>query len=301
MNRLLFLVVLLSNFSISSYAQDYYPLLNNTTWIATHSVSCCVPNRTRIYTPQQEVTIGGHVYIPYTDPFPQYDPNHDLVTTVYLREDLTTKRVYKMIDGVEALLYDFNFQVGDTITQPSYSLSDSAIYTWTVILVDQIQTNVGLRKRIKLSSRYLGRSIYQVWIEGIGNTKHPFYPQHNYQAVMSAGGGNMIYTNCVYQNNEHAYGSDNCQALLSAIENGFTPKTITFSPNPFSTSFTINSDLSLQEAIVKLYNMQGQLVCERYFSGAQVSINTENLAKGLYFAELFENHQLIKTAKLVVN
>lgn len=301
MKRLLFLLAFSAIFDTTVWAQDYHPLLNQTTWIVTHSVACCVPHRTKVYTPEQDVTIEGHIYTPYRDRFPQYDSDRNLVPVVYLREDVVNKRVYKLLNGVEMLLYDFNFQVGDTITQPGFSRSDLTTYTWTVILVDEIQTNVGLRKRIKLSSRYLGRSIYQVWIEGVGSNKHPFYPQHNYQAVMSGSGGNMVNTNCVYQNNEHVYGNNNCETLLSAVDNMFTPEKITFSPNPFRTSFTIHSDLSLQEAIVKLYNMQGQLVCERYFSGAQVSINIENLAKGLYFAELFENHQLIKTAKLVVN
>jgi hypothetical protein len=58
----------------------------------------------------------------------------------------------------------------------------------------------------------------------------------------------------------------------------------------------------LQCRSFKLYNVQGQLVRElSNLNGKQFTVNRENLSGGLYLTELFEDGQLIKSAKLIVD
>jgi hypothetical protein len=89
-------------------------MLNNTTWIATRSVSCCIPDRTVIFVPGIQTVIGDYTYTAYADPLPQLDSNLQRIHTVYIREDVAAHKVYKLVEGVDTLLYDYNMETGDT-------------------------------------------------------------------------------------------------------------------------------------------------------------------------------------------
>ena len=273
--KLLLTALFLLSFLENSYCQEYHPLLDNSVWIVRRTVSCCEPSYTRTISQKSDTIVAGHTYIGYNDPFVcSHDQSDQPVFTVYMREDISEKKIYKLVDGVDTLLYDYNMDNGDTISQYGY--------TWTAT-VDEIAVNTGMRKRITLHSieQYYNHTLTQVWIEGIGSSKHPFFPENNMENVVSAGGGQMLSIACVYQNGVHVFGSDNCDALLSTTNQVFSAQKIVFSPNPVSTQILISSESNLQNATFKLFDAGGKLIREASnLNGRKVSVSRENLSKG---------------------
>ena len=149
--------------------------------------------------------------------------------------------------------------------------------------------------------QYHNHTLTQVWIEGIGSDAHPFYPDRNSYIINAAGGGWRVHTSCCFQNGLRVYGNSNCESLLPTQSQVYFNQKITFSPNPFTTQLTINSETALQDADFKLYTVQGQLVSEKNFHGTNATVSREKLSAGSYFAQLFEKGKLVKVEKLMVN
>lgn len=293
-------VIVLFSFLGNAFSQEYHPLLNNSSWVLSAGGSCCVPPVVHFINEGTDAVIGQYTYKKFFDPFPGHDSNFNSIDTVYIREDVAARKVYKIVNGSDALLYDFNLELDDTITQYGY--------TWTVTEVEQVSCNAGLRKKLKLQtySDYYHRTFTMRWIEGVGSNAHPFYPERNIYSVLSAGGGYNYYTNCSFQDGLQVYGDpEYCGSMaapLSTETNTAPNRQIAFSPNPLVTSFNIDSGYTLQNANLKLYDTRGQFVREfTNLSGRKITLNRENLSSGLYFAQLFENGQVVKTAKLIVD
>lgn len=299
--KLLFTAVFFLGFLKSAMAQEYHPLLNNVSWIASDWVSCCRMPIVKTFEPGTQVTIGEYTYTKFVDPFPKWGGNPSvLMDTIYLREDIEARKVYKIVDGEDFLLYDFSLEQGDEITIKGVAFT---------ALIDEVPVDGGTRKRITLQSIPLthGQHVYQYWIEGVGTNAHPFYPDfYMYAPVLSGGGGYRVHTRCSFQNGLHVYGNteycNTARAVLGVEENDLLNSDIIFSPNPLVTTLTIDSGLLLENASVKLYNTQGQLVREMTnLSGKKLTLNRENLSSGLYFVQLLENGKPIKTAKILVD
>jgi hypothetical protein len=295
--KIFFTTIFLLSFLENTFSQEYHPLLNNSSWIVNDFVSCCRPPEYLPINEGTDVVIGGFTYKRFNDPFPDYDSNWGEILTVDLREDVTERKVYKIVEGAEMVLYDFSLEMDDTIFQYGY--------TFAVTAIEDIPVNGGMRKKMTLHSieLYFGYSLVQVWIEGVGSVAHPFYPGRNMLNVTSSSGGLIISTTCSFQNGLHIYGNANCPAMqLNTIDQELLTNQIVISPNPFATELTISSDIDFQNATFKLYNSQGRLVREiNHLHGQKITINRENLSSGLYFAQLLENNQLIKTSKMMVD
>jgi hypothetical protein len=295
--KLFFTAVLLLPFLENTYSQDYHPLLNNSSWIVNDFVSCCRPPEYLAIDEGTDIVIGGYTYKRFNDPFPDYNSNWEEILTVDLREDIVGRKVYKIVEGAEMVLYDFSLEMGDTISQYGY--------TFAVTAVEDIAVNGGMRKKMTLHSieLYFGYSLTQVWIEGVGSVAHPFYPGRNMLNVTSTSGGLIISTTCSFQNGLHIYGNANCPAMqLNTLDQELLTNQIVISPNPFATELTVNSNVGLQNATFKLYNCQGRLVREiNNLNGQKITIKRESLSSGLYFAQLLENNRLIKASKIMAN
>lgn len=298
--KLLLTVILLSSFIANSFAQQYHPFLNNPSWVLSAGGSCCAPPVVQFIHEGTDEVVGEYTYKKFFDPFPGHDSNFNNIDTVYVREDVAARKVYKIVAGNDTLLYDFNLDTADTVTQYGY--------TWTVTLVEDITCNGGTRKKITLQtySNQYHRTFTMRWIEGVGSNAHPFYPQRNMFSVLSASGGYNYNTSCSFQDGAQIYGNpEYCGSLaapLATETNAMAMRDISFSPNPFTTSFTIDTGVALQNASLKFYNVTGQLVREiTNLNGQKITINRESLNSGLYFAQLFQDGQPIKTAKLIVD
>jgi hypothetical protein len=278
-------------------SQEYHPMLNNSTWLLYDWTSHGIPSEERMIEQAEDIVIGSYTYKKYIDQFPSYDNYSNLLHTVYLREDVAERKVFKIVDGVDQLLYDFNLENGSTIYQYGNTFTAT---------VDYITINGGNRKRITLKSteEYCGERLTQVWIEGVGSDKHPFYPDYSMYNVCSSSGGMMVFTKCSFQNGEHIFGNPDCSsfALLGIGESDIVSNSVILAPNPFSSELTIKSAITIDNASLKLYNAVGQLVREiNNFSGQRITLKRQNLSIGLYFIQLFEKGKLVKSSKVLVN
>ena len=294
---ILFTAILLVAITQTTFSQEYHPMLNNSSWIINDWVSCCRLPVEKIIEDGTDEVIGSLTYKKFVDPFPSYDfSTSSYINNIYLREDISERKVYKLVNGVEVLLYDFNFEVSDTISQYGN--------TFVVTAVDYIPVVGGTRKRITLRSIELyceSTSLTLIWIEGVGSNRHPFYPEFNMYHICSASGGYFVNTKCSFQNGEHIYGNPNCSSLLNTNTPNEIATKIDFSPNPFTTELTIQSEKGFQDVTLKLYNSVGQLVREsKNLNGEKIVVARENLKSGLYFAELQENGKIVKTTKIII-
>lgn len=288
--RILFIAILLISVSKTIYSQEYHPLLNNPSWITYKiNVGGVAPPQDKIIEEGIDVEIGSVIYKKFIDPYVNYGDN-----SVYLREDIFQKKVFSLIDGSERLIYDFNLENSDTITQ------DEQTYVATV---DFIDVNGESRKRIQLQSivLYNGHDLRQTWIEGVGSTSHPLRPNYNARSRFFST-NQFIYQKCYFQNGEHVYGDSNCSSLLlnTIAENELNAE-INFYPNPFITELTIQNDKGFQDLTLKMYNSVGQMVREvNDLKGQKITLRRENLANGLYLVQLFDKGKLLKSNKLLI-
>jgi hypothetical protein len=279
------------------FSQEYHPMLNNSAWLLYDWTSWGSPSEERVIERGVDVTIGQHTYQKFLDPFPSYDGYSELMHEVYLREDVAARKVYKMVNGVDRLLYDFSLENSNTIFQYGNTFTAT---------VDYISVNGGSRKRITLTSveEYCGEHLTQVWIEGVGSDKHPFYPDYSMFNVCSSSGGTIVRTRCSFQNGVHIFGNPDCvdSAELSVSDLDLNTRNISFAPNPFVSELSIQSDFAFNSASIKLFNSIGQLVREvNNQSGKVITLQRENLDRGLYFLQVLENGKMITTGKIMVD
>lgn len=292
--KLILTTIILCSFLQNGFSQEYIPMLNNSSWVLIRQA-----NWTPIYRMMHEgipVVIGNDTYLQFEDPFPVY-VNSIPVPTVYVREDVVARKVYRIHDGVENMIYDFNLQTGDVISQYGYDFTAT---------VDEVDVNGSMRKRITLKTDhvYLGHYVLtQVWIEGVGSEADSLFPERNMFNVASASGGVKIKTYCSFQNGNHIFGAADCpQMMLGTADEIYENQKITFTPNPMVSELTINSKAILQNATLKIYNVQGQLIKEiKNLKGDKNVVSRGNLSSGLYFAQLSEDGKQITTTKLIVD
>jgi|GEM_PF-497282 len=77
--------------------------------------------------------------------------------------------------------------------------------------------------------------------------------------------------------------------------------TVIISPNPFSSSTTLNADKIFTKATLTIYNSVGQQVKQiKNISGHIITLSRDNLPCGMYFIELTQDNKIFATDKLVI-
>ncbi|MDB5283642.1 MAG: hypothetical protein JWO06_2717 [Bacteroidota bacterium] len=113
--------------------------------------------------------------------------------------------------------------------------------------------------------------------------------------VFDYNGSVYAYGTYIVNSQFFKFGRVNCSSL-TGIEQ-YAEVTASIYPNPFSTQLTFSLADNAQ-ATVSLYNFLGQQVLRQTFTNA-TTINTEQLADGIYFYELRSNKETLKTGKVV--
>ncbi len=278
--KLLIVAMVLMPFMGKVSAQAYVPMLNNATWNIT--VANFGGAYDLIINPAVDVTIGSFTYKKFHDPF--------MNTDVYLREDTAAKRVYRRVNNVDELLYDFSLLNGSYIT-----LSNGVMYSVTV---DTVNVVGGTRKRVTLYSNFAET---ETWIEGVGSNRHPLMRTSEMLSDP------YVYLTCSAQSGVNIYNHNiangqptptDCSMLLST--DTFTSHKVSFTPNPVTNELTIAATTPFENATLCLYNSLGQLVQElKNLNSNQIIINREQLADGVYFAQLSQKGTLV-TKKLLL-
>lgn len=76
---------------------------------------------------------------------------------------------------------------------------------------------------------------------------------------------------------------------------------VSIAPNPFSSQTVLQTENALNDATLTVTNCFGQTVAEiKNISGQQITFSRNNLASGLYFAELTQDNKIIAKTKLVI-
>ena len=104
-----------------------------------------------------------------------------------------------------------------------------------------------------------------------------------------------------------AYGGTNNMGVIFkyALATGITennPETgFTISPNPFSSSTTLQTDNLFKNATLTIYNSFGQQVKQlKNIYGQEIKLQRDDLPNGLYFLRLTQDDKTFATEKLII-
>lgn len=280
--KLLLFAVFFLIISQTGFSQPYVPFLNNSSWNVV--VAGFTGAQDFVINTGTDVIIGSNTYRKINDPVFGAD--------TYIREDVAGKKVYRRVDNVDQLLYDFSLPVSGTFTTSSGSV-------YTVISITNVNVNGGTRRRFQLDNGFFGFS----WIEGVGSPNHPLVPYYELPSDP------YIYLTCSAQNGTTVYNhgianggtSTDCSMLLGIDNPNYLAQKIYFSPNPFNFELHISSVFNLDNVTLKLYNSLGQLVKEiKEINLQNYTLNRDNLNNGIYFMQVTHVRKIILRQKIIV-
>jgi hypothetical protein len=278
--RKIYILLLSAVFSTVGFAQ-YHSLLDNPSWVVT--IASFGGSNNVVIQPGVDVAIGGVTYKKFIDT--AYGN-----TEVFLREDVAAQKVYRRVNDVDVLLYDFSLTVGNTI-----SLANGLGYN--VMSVEDIPAADGTtRKRIYLNNFITS----ETWIEGVGSPNDPLKPYYELPSDP------YLYVQCSFQNGVNIYnqglintGTPTDCAALGTIERPL--QTMTISPNPMHGNTTITMSDELNNTELLIYNPIGQLVRNiKGINGNEFVLPKGNLENGIFLIQLSQDNKIIATRKLIV-
>lgn len=197
---------------------------------------------------------------------------------------------YDIATNTEMMLYDFNVVVGDSVM-----CYYGTCYGMFVSSIDSVFDGINYRRRFIVQDTTWGCSnCFHSMIEGIGSMNglfsgfgHPFE------------GYNELY--CFAQNGIVRYINDttqSCNLITSLHENTASENVaVTISPNPFSNKLNFSSNNKNNSEII-IYDIVSRKILQQKFI-TSISLNTEQLAKGIYLYEVKFGNGLYKTGKIV--
>ena len=281
MNKFIFILILIT-VGKCVRAQNYPPINNSSSWYINSFTWNLNYNFWIIA--EKDTVISSLIYTKYI----QLGSNNP---ATFVRENVNAKKVYRLLNGSDVLMFDFTLHLGDTITL-GWGLK------YVVDVEDSINVAFGKRRRLILN-HYSGNMIvtYEVWIEGVGNRHHPVIPLFE----LGPDPCNII---CSYQDGITVVTNANCPAQsVLGIDKDFNRGNLTIFPNPCTSVATIKTENCFTEARLLLYNSFGQIVKEmENISGETILINRGNLPGGLYFLKIIENNKVLAPAhKLIID
>ena len=214
----------------------------------------------------------------------------------FLREDTIAKKVYWRSEAMagDTLLYDFDVQVGDTLT----GYMGSCDMTWTVGSIDSILIDLNYRKRINYEVSFDPGIQFSI-IEGIGSTYGlttcPFVP-------FEMG----IFLSCYTVDGDLLYppsGADMaaCGDLTSAVNPHMAlgPSPLTCMPNPATDRLVLQCDVSRLPLDVSVVDLTGVVHLRYVLNMANSAIDISSLSSGVYFLHAVRRGTLVTTEMFI--
>jgi hypothetical protein len=218
----------------------------------------------------------------------------------------TMKHVYacctQYLGAHDSLLYDFNLNVGDTLTQyTAHTFLSPPPYI--VHSIDSVLVGSSYRKRfnIEINGDTMPWQAPSI-VEGIGSTQGLFdFLEIPFEIATSL--------DCFTQNDttwKPPYGNQNayCGMYYAGINNLKAPASaISVFPNPGSGKFTIQSSVVSDQWSVEIYNVLGEQIYTSKFTAnnSEFSIDLSSNPSGVYFYRVMaENRNLIGEGKVIV-
>lgn len=212
-------------------------------------------------------------------------------TIAYLRQDTIQKKVWIRDNNIDKILYNFNKNIGDTLTV--YNMQYANTKTLTVYSIDSV---------LLLDNKYHKRIRYNYFspsfivIEGVGGLSGLIVPYYvPFESFVDLHCMNSK-TSSIYNNNSYPFG---CSASLTDI---FSPKIdskFILYPNPFNKFLHIREAENFNLKIVNILGDVVPLIEEQRQSNTIRTFNLEHLPKGIYFLSVCEGERLISVEKIV--
>lgn len=200
-----------------------------------------------------------------------------------IRNDHAARKTYIIPEqsSVEQLLYDFNWQVGDTIT--GYLDSPNAAVEDTVISIDSVLVGGTFRKRWFIDPYY-----FVYIIEGIGSTYGLVNP------IPAGISDNDDYVlNCFSQNQLPLYpsGVAGCPVLTNVQEQAEHRTELVVYPNPAQKNLYLQlpDDFRNQDLEIFVSGMDGKKIFQEFIFATQqaiVEVALPELKSGLYLVRI---------------
>lgn len=195
----------------------------------------------------------------------------------------------------EIILYDFNLQVGDTITSDQYRLRAEAL---VVTKIDSILIGTEYRKRFHFG--WNGDIItFEEWIEGVGCRRGllsdiGYWPTNDWSSWLI----------CFIQNSEVLYHdesfSDCYHSNTNAVQLLKNDIKIKVFPNPANSTIRIELDKPEYEELI-IYNLSGnKLTGYDLRDKHSLVIDRGGLSNGLYFISVYDKKGNIQTLKVLL-
>jgi len=322
-----FLTILFISLAISANAQKirFTNSTNQWTTLSINGDGCSFQNSFSYYT---DTVVYGITYKSMHSMWSVYSGYHsscycglaDVGTQLnyLIREDTIAGMVYYFnpTDSAEYILYNYNLNVGDSISYSVYP----AIYTDTVTSIDSVLYNGSYYKILNFQNKTLGSDRSYTVLEGVGCTNDPVFP--SYFGGCFEYGESLI---CFYENGLRPgitapinscskYGTScfydstfnnitGCDMFLSTNNIKKPTPDITISPNPSFDHIYITTDEQFDDnTTISVYDINGSCILKTKPSGqkSKVEINTTYWSEGLYMLIVQNNTGIIKNEKVVV-
>lgn len=275
------------------YTQDYVPLLRqNNKWIIEHSIaemsSTCSCVMEIALLPEQ-VQLNGMLYyktqtLSVTNNNPFVNTCGDVIGTLYLREDINAKKVYRYFPDThqEALLYDFNLNIGDVIPVNGYGYN----YGFDAIYQDTFVSNITYETVFGQDNVKVFHLAYD---GGGGNVQEQFFKIYEGIGV-SEGLCFISHSELYFQLLSYSFLSDESYNDIM--------KNVKIYPNPFSEALNIETYQDVNDYL--LFEPTGKLIVETTAKDEIVQV-AKSLKQGVYFMVFKTKNVTSKMIALIKN
>lgn len=224
--------------------------------------------------------------------------SYDSLTTMafqgLLREESNVV-YYIPPDLSEGILYDFNLEIGDTISVKNIFCGDEEIPI-TVINIDTVDFFGISRKRWQLDS-YGGSEEY--WVEGIGSLNGPLYTKYWYCMICP------VWELLCYHNNDTLeyimpYETD-CYQNTDGVNENNIKNDFSIKPNPVRKGYPVYIETNSVPNSIRIYNSTGLLEKRlNQLSDKIIRIETNDFKPGLHFIRITTTGNITKTQKMMI-
>lgn len=292
----------------NEWQSDFWYIGNAGDFIAANNV---LYNSVQINSPSTKVVLGGFSTISlrflagcngyvtsfYDDDGIYYDSSY-LITNcpkpaiqdIKIRIDSVLQ--FALYDILDLHFYDdveqwdeYYANFSDTITKPIIVTEFGGPNMNYENYSESFQTNRLYQYIKKLDSLQIQEAYYFKLVEGTSNPAH-------------STSGLIADTTLIEKSSYYLFKSFiDCSTLVNEFEN---KSKIHIYPNPFSQQTILQSDTPLDNVTFTLVNCFGQVVSEiKNINGQTIVLLLDNLAEGLYFAQLTEYDRIIARTKLI--
>jgi hypothetical protein len=290
-----YLALLLTIFTLSAAAQE----IVDSTKIWSNLTGYCHPDHTLYTTEYYE--FGGDTVIGGTNYMKVYiseDEFHEewFFFGAFVRE-VDGRVYYRNYSGEEGLIYDFNLELGDTVTINNPRVPDSILLILSEI--DTIETPAGFRERWKLTSEEYTTPEY--WIRGVGSTSGVINSTSNIFGGMCG----LYILLCALQDETEIYHNpdyDSCyydELIVGQKENKVSVLDYEIMYLPAEKTIELNFPSGGRRMVI-VTDIQGHLLKKTAITDTKARISMINHSKGLYVITVIEEGSRPVSRKVMV-